>query len=151
MISNWHQTSLLTWKLSVGNWWRGTDVTHVWSHTVSTATYTNPFITHRQCEARARAGLSFDVSATLLAVCLTLLPFRGKTLWNTLCELLTMFCVWVLMYKAAGSGLLQRYFFTNIGGYCVLYGLSKQPVRFWSKYNCQRVPECAITLKGPLR
>lgn len=100
-------TKLLTWKLSVGNWWQGTDVTHVWSHTVSTDTHTNPFITHRQCEAQARAGLSFDVSATLLAVCLTLLPFRGKTLWNTLCEPLTMFCVWVLMYKAAGSWLLK--------------------------------------------
>lgn len=146
MISNWHQTSLLTWKLSVGNWWQmWLMYDHILYLPPHTLTRSLPAGNARH-EPRQASHLMF-----LLHFSLSVLRFfpSGAKL-----------CLWAFNdvlrvgVDVQGSRFMtssKNFFFTNIGGYCVLYGLSKQPVRFWSKYNCQRVPECAITLKGPLR
>lgn len=97
---------------------------HTWAHSLPR----HP----RPCERQAQAdkSLFFDISAALLTVCFTILPFWGKNcalveniLW---CHPLKRVSRWVLMYKEGAAGVLVKIFLHHRRGYFVIsvfYGL----------------------------
>lgn len=133
--SYWHETSLLTLKLTVAHRRHKTDVFHAYSHvvthTVHPDTHTGPFITqdHGPCEGQAQADKSFFWHFRYTSRCLSYyshLLGKIRLLWKTFCDVTCERGSVCVSVDGQGSQVFGRYFFTSEGGYFVIsvfYGL----------------------------